>query len=72
MSKISIDHLHDPEYRKQQAATNYNESAPYILAFFAGHNSSIAMKNYKDASAPFSGEYLQAFNKGFDEGSKAR
>ena len=72
MSKVSIEHLHDPEYRKQQAAINYNESAPYILAFFAGHHASVARSNYKDTSAPFSGEYLKAFNKGFDEGSKAR
>lgn len=72
MSNVSIEHLHDPEYRKQQAATNYNESAPYILAFFAGHHASVARRNYKDTSAPFSGEYLKAFNKGFDEGSKAR
>jgi len=74
MSKVFIKQLRDPEYRKQQAFTNYAESAPLILAFFAGHNAAKAGHNYIDTKAPFvnDADNLEAFNVGWDEGSKAR
>lgn len=73
MSKVCIAQLRDPTYRTHQAHTNYAESAPLILAFFAGHNAAKAGHNYKDTSAPFvdDAERLEAFNLGWDEGSKA-